>query len=57
MKRKCSKCNTLIDKCMGFCKASDILEKKKKVRELCGKCGFLLLFMDEDELRKEMQKL
>lgn len=56
MKRKCFKCKTPIDKCNGFCKASDVLERKK-VRELCGKCGFFLLFMDEEELREYIQKL
>lgn len=39
--RCCAKCQTLIEECMGFVKAGDVLELLSggtRLRELCGRC-------------------
>ena len=48
--RKCIACGEEIKECMGFVLARDIVDRRNPVREICGKCGLLVLDMNEEEL-------
>lgn len=43
-------CGIEIKACMGFVLARDIVDKRIPVREICGKCGLMILEMDEIQL-------
>ena len=49
IKRRCIKCKSEIDKCMGFVLARDIVKRRKEPRELCGKC---ILTTEPDEIER-----
>jgi DNA-directed RNA polymerase subunit RPC12/RpoP len=51
--RNCIKCRKPIGACFGFVLARDVLEDKKYPRELCGKCGFRFLFIQDFNLELE----
>ena len=52
--RKCIVCSEEIKECMGFVLVGDIINKRNTVREICGKCGLMVLDMDEKQLNKKM---
>jgi len=55
MKRECLKCETEIDKCMGFVIARDILNEVELPRELCAKCALITELDEIDGLLHETE--
>jgi len=50
--RKCIICGSEITGCMGFVLARDIVYEIDNIREICGKCGLIILDMNEEQLTK-----
>jgi len=55
--RKCIACGEGIKECMGFVLARDIVNRRIPIREICGKCGLIILEMDELQLIEYIGKI
>jgi hypothetical protein len=56
-KRQCISCGNKIEACMGFVLARDIVDRRTPIREICGKCGMLVLEMNEEQLIEYINKI
>ncbi len=52
--RQCIICGVKIEACMGFVLARDLVSKRIPIREICGKCGLVILEMDEAQLTEHI---